>query len=135
MNNFFGKNDFPKELNVWRDNIDENLNAGLALRWAAAANAMEELSIYDEQTRMEKILAWKQEMTNIIKGIPILLKEVLLSPFVHEDSSKINHGDSHITVAIHERSRLDRTWLSIRDLEIIRKMMAEDLSEVIGWED
>ena len=41
LNTFFGKNEFPKELKSWRDNIEDNQNPGLALRWVAALAEME----------------------------------------------------------------------------------------------
>lgn len=49
MNYFFGKNDFPKELKAWRDNIEDNNNFGLGLRWLAATNTMEILSLFTEE--------------------------------------------------------------------------------------
>jgi len=41
LNSFFGKNEFPKELEHWRNCINENQNPGLALRWVAALAEME----------------------------------------------------------------------------------------------
>lgn len=41
LNSFFGKNEFPRTLKTWRDNIRDNQNPGLALRWVAALAEME----------------------------------------------------------------------------------------------
>ena len=41
LNSFFGKNEFPRHLKTWRDNINDNQNPGLALRWVAALAEME----------------------------------------------------------------------------------------------
>lgn len=41
LNSFFGKNEFPRHLQTWRKNINDNQNPGLALRWVAALAEME----------------------------------------------------------------------------------------------
>ncbi|MGB1539765.1 MAG: hypothetical protein ACPG80_02290, partial [Rickettsiales bacterium] len=48
LNYFFGRNDFPEELVAWRENFDDNWNAGLALRWSVASNSMIALSQFSE---------------------------------------------------------------------------------------
>ena len=41
LNSFFGKQNFPKELESWRAAVEDNQNPGLALRWVAALAEME----------------------------------------------------------------------------------------------
>lgn len=77
LNYFFGKNDFPEDLTVWRDNIDKNDNAGLALRWSAAISTMEDLSNVDEKSLKYEERVWMDKLSEIIKGLPILHKENL----------------------------------------------------------
>jgi len=41
LNSFFGKNEFPRQLGTWRENLEDNQNPGLALRWVAALAEMD----------------------------------------------------------------------------------------------
>lgn len=41
LNTFIGKTELPRELAAWRNQIEDNQNPGLALRWVAALAEME----------------------------------------------------------------------------------------------
>jgi len=42
LNTFIGKNEIPRDLPLWRNDLADNQNPGLALRWVAALAEMEE---------------------------------------------------------------------------------------------
>ena len=42
MNSFFGKNEIPRELQHWRDQMKDNQNPGLALRWVSVLKELEQ---------------------------------------------------------------------------------------------
>ena len=72
LNTFIGKTELPKELNSWIDQLEDNQNPGLALRWIAALAEMDATLQIPEDVRQKATDAWRQSVIEMVKQHPNL---------------------------------------------------------------
>lgn len=62
LNTFIGKSEIPEELQKWRDQLKDNQNPGLALRWIAALSEMELTMAIPVEMRNESTKKWREDV-------------------------------------------------------------------------
>ena len=66
LNTFIGKAEIPRELPSWRDQIGDNLNPGLALRWVGGITEIESTLQIPEKTRTDAMKTWRERVIEVI---------------------------------------------------------------------
>jgi hypothetical protein len=59
LNTFIGKAEIPRELHAWREQMRDNQNPGLALRWVAALAEMESTLSIPKELREMATSSWR----------------------------------------------------------------------------
>lgn len=120
LNSFFGKNEFPRQLSTWRDQMEDNQNPGLALRWVAALAEMEPtLQIpYDDWWPAK--VCWRSEVIHVLDDQPILV-------FNHENA------DTESIISINVKNKFNGKLMTADELKLIYQAMTMDLSGRFDW--
>mmetsp|Transcript_5386 Transcript_5386/g.9049 ORF Transcript_5386/g.9049 Transcript_5386/m.9049 type:complete len:484 (-) Transcript_5386:110-1561(-) len=117
LNTFIGKAEIPKELPMWRDNIADNQNPGLALRWIAALAEMEATLNYDAALRSETTSNWRNGVINMLEQYPNLNYFSSAEETPSIVSLRIRHPETG-------------EWMVKSELAKVFKAMTLDMSEV-----
>jgi hypothetical protein len=72
LNTFIGKAELPRELTAWRDQIEDNQNPGLALRWVAALAEMGPTLRIPQEVREKATEAWRKSVIKMVDECPNL---------------------------------------------------------------
>lgn len=121
LNSFFGKNEFPRELDHWRNSVNENQNPGLALRWVAALAEMEPtLQIPPEDWNNAKEM-WRSRIKEEVERYPEL--------HYHTDTE-----DTQSIVTVHLKHPETGKYLSKRELQLVHQAMTMDLFDWLPTE-
>lgn len=120
LNGFFGKQNFPKELESWRAAVEDNQNPGLALRWIAALAEMEPTLAIPQSDWWAGKMGWRSSVWNLIHEYPVL--EFL------ED-----RADTQSIMSVTVLNRETNSTMTVEELELIYEAMTMDLSGKFDW--
>jgi hypothetical protein len=121
LNSFIGKNEIPRELPAWREQINDNQNPALALRWAAALAEMEPTLSIPSDVRLAATANWRMAVIENIKKYQNLSYFSAAEDTPSIVSVRIKHPE---TGAWMVKSELSKIFLALT-LDVSSKFPAE----------
>lgn len=116
LNTFIGKAELPRELQSWRDQVEDNQNPGLALRWVAALAEMEPTLSIPKEVREKATDAWRQSVIKMVKAHAELDYFAAAEDTASIVSLRIRHPDTG-------------KWMDKSQLAKVFKAMTLDMSD------
>lgn len=116
LNTFIGKAELPRELSAWRDQVEDNQNPGLALRWVAALAEMGPTLRIPQDVRQKATETWRESVTKMIDEMPNLDYFAAAADTPSIVSVRIKHPETG-------------KWMVKSELAKVFKAMTLDMSE------
>ena len=115
LNSFIGKNEVPRELRSWRNQLGDNQNPSLALRWVAALAEMEPTLNISKEIRESATDEWRSSVIEHLNQYPNLS---------YFDAAE----DSPSIISVRIRHPVTNKWMIKSELVKIFKDQTLDVS-------
>lgn len=66
LNTFIGKSEIPEQLQKWRDQLKDNQNPGLVLRWSAALTEIELTMMIPSEAQQQATAIWRKNVIDLV---------------------------------------------------------------------